>query len=106
MKILFDNNTPAGLAKFLRGHEVTRAAQAGWDTYRNGELLDVSEKADFDVMITCDQNLTYQQNLEGRRIALIILSRNNWPRVRKDASRIAMAVDFIQRGQVVRIEIG
>lgn len=105
MKILFDNNTPAGLAKFLRGHEVVRVAQVGWESYSNGELLAAAEKAGFELLLTCDQNLTYQQNLEGRQIALVILSRNNWQRVRRVAHKITTAVDFIQRGQVVRIEI-
>jgi hypothetical protein len=105
VKILFDNNTPAGLAKFLQGHDVTRAAQVGWQTYRNGEWLNAAEKAGYALLITCDQNLPYQQNLDGRSIALIIIASNYWPTVRQSASRIAIAVDFIQRGQVVRIEI-
>ena len=84
MKILFDANTPAPLARFLRGHEVVRSDELGWQGSDNGLLLDAAEQAGFDVLLTCDQNIRYQQNL---------------------ASRIATAIDFVQAGQVVRIDV-
>lgn len=65
MKILFDANTPAPLARFLRGHEVVCADELGWQGLENGALLDVAEKAGFDMLLTCDQNVRYQQNLPG-----------------------------------------
>lgn len=62
MKILFDANTPAPLARFLRGHEVMRADDLGWQGLDNGALLDAAEQAGFDLLLTCDQNVRYQQN--------------------------------------------
>jgi len=62
VKILFDANTPAPLARFLRGHEVVRADELGWQGLENGALLAAAEEAGFDVLLTCDQNVPYQQN--------------------------------------------
>ena len=105
MKILFDVNTPAPLARFLRGHRVTRADELGWQGLENGALLDAAEEAGFDVLLTCDQNLRYQQNFESRKLAVVILSSNHWPSLRLVAARIATSVDFVQTGQVVRVDI-
>ena len=76
MRILFDANTPAPLARSLRGHQVTRADELGWQGLENGELLDATEQAGFDILLTCDQNVRYQQNFEGRALAVVILSTN------------------------------
>ncbi len=105
MKILFDANTPAPLARFLRGHEVIRADELGWQGLENGALLDAAEQAGFDLLLTCDQNVRYQQNLAGRKLALVILSSNHWPTLRRIAARIATAVDFVQTGQIVRVDV-
>jgi len=105
VKVLFDANTPAPLAPCLRGHQVTRAEELGWKGLDNGALLDAAEGAGFDVLLTCDQNVRYQQNLTGRRLAIVILSTNHWPSLRPVAARIATAIDFAQLGQVVRVEI-
>jgi hypothetical protein len=77
VKILFDANTPAPLARFLRGHEVVRADQMGWQGLENGALLDAAEQAGFDLLLTCDQNVRYRQNLTSRKLALVILSSNH-----------------------------
>jgi hypothetical protein len=66
VKILFDANTPAPLAHFLRGHDVVRSDQLGWQGLENGALLDAAENAGFDMLLTCDQNVRYQQNFSGR----------------------------------------
>lgn len=105
MKILFDANTPAPLARFLRGHEVVRADELGWQGLENGALLDAAENAGFDLLLTCDQNVRYQQNFTSRKLALIVLSSNHWPTLRPVAARIASAVDFVQTGQIVRVDI-
>ena len=105
MKILFDANTPAPLARFLRGHEVQRVDELGWQGLDNGDLLEAAEGAGFDLLLTCDQNVRYQQNFTGRRLAVLILSSNHWPSLRPVAARIAVAVDFVQAGQVSRFEI-
>ena len=105
MKILFDANTPAPLARFLRGHEVARADELGWQGLENGALLDAAEQAGFDLLLTCDQNVRYQQNFADRKLALVILSSNHWPTLRRIAARIATAVDFVQTGQIVRVDV-
>ena len=105
MKILFDANTPAPLAWFLRGHEVVRADELGWQGLENGALLDAAEQAGFDLLLTCDQNVRYQQNLAGRKLAVVILTSNHWPTLRRVAARIATAVDFVQTGQIVRVDV-
>jgi len=77
----------------------------GWQALENGALLSAAEGAGFDLLLTCDQNVPYQQNLSGRRLALAILSTNHWPTLRPVAARIATAVEFVQAGQVVRIDV-
>lgn len=105
MKILFDANTPAPLARFLRGHEVVRADELGWQGLENGALLDAAENAGFDLIVTCDQNVRYQQNFTNRKLAMVVLSSNHWPTLRKVAARIASSVDFVQTGQIVRVDV-
>lgn len=105
MKILFDANTPSPLARFLQGHDVVRADELGWQGLENGTLLDAAEQAEFDLLLSCDQNIQYQQNRTGRKLALAILSSNHWPTLRRFAARIATEVDFVQTGQLVRIDI-
>ena len=72
MKILFDHGTPAPLRRHLAGHEISTAYEMGWAQLSNGELLAAAEKA-FDVFITTDQNLRYQQNLTGRTLVILVL---------------------------------
>jgi hypothetical protein len=103
--VLFDANTPAALARSLRGHQVTRAGQLGWHRLENGALLDAAEQAGYEVLVTCDQNLRYQQNFTDRKLAVVILSTNHWPTLRPRAARIASVVDFMQRGQVIRVDV-
>jgi hypothetical protein len=74
MLILFDHVTPRGIARFLEGHSVTTAKDRGWDRLSNGDLLAAAERAGFDLLLTADKNMRYQQNLQGRRIAIVVLS--------------------------------
>jgi hypothetical protein len=71
MRVLFDNGTPRGVATALRAHTVDEARSQGWDRLRNGELLDAAEAAGFEVLLTTDHNIRYQQNLSGRKIAIV-----------------------------------
>lgn len=72
----------------------------------DGDLLDAAERAGFDLLLTCDQSIRYQQNLTGRKLALLGLSSNHWPTLRRVAARISSAVDFVQAGQIVRVDVG
>ena len=69
MLILFDQSTPVPIRKFLKSHTVKTAFQLGWATLKNSELLKAAEDAGFDVFITADKNMQYQQKLTGRKLA-------------------------------------
>jgi hypothetical protein len=105
MLILFDHSTPAPLAPFLTGHVVTRARDRGWDRLTNGDLLAAAEDAGFDVLLTADNSIKYQQNLSNRRIALVVLSSPQWPRVRSQIETIAAAVLSAQPGSYCEVNI-
>ena len=78
MLVLFDQGTPVGIRHFLAGHRVKTAHEQGWSTLLNGELLRLAEEAGFDVLLTTDKNLAYQQNLSRRKIAVVVLGRSKW----------------------------
>lgn len=98
MKVFFDQGTPAPLRKQLTGHTCTTAYEQGWTTLTNGALLDAAEQAGYDVMITTDQNLKYQQNLSRRRLAIIVLQSTSWPRIRARVAAIQAILDTIIPG--------
>src|ERR1035437_1590662 len=98
MLVLFDHSVPAPLSPYLIGHAITEARTRGWDTLANGDLLAEAERAGFDVFLTADKNMRYQQNLRGRRIALVVLSTPQWPVVRLHIERIAAAVNAAAPG--------
>ncbi|HKN72304.1 MAG TPA: hypothetical protein VJX30_14810 [Terriglobales bacterium] len=76
MLVLFDNGTPRTLARYLIDHHaVTEARARGWEQLENGDLLTVAEAAGFEVLVTTDKNLPYQQNLAGRKLAVVVLGK-------------------------------
>jgi len=77
MKLLFDQGTPVPLRRYLLNHLAETAYEKGWNDIGNGELLMLAESEDFDALITTDQNLRYQQNLSGRKIAIAVLMTTN-----------------------------
>jgi len=105
MRVLFDQATPVPIRAFLEGHTVSTAAHQGWDRLKNGELLDAAEAAGFDVFLTTDKNMRYQQNLEGRRIAIVVLGKQQWPDVRPHVQLIVAAVNTVAPGSYVQVEI-
>lgn len=105
MLILFDHVTPKGIAPFLIGHTVTKAKDRGWDTLANGDLLAEAERAGFDVLVTADKNMRYQQNLTGRRIALVVLSTPQWPVVRLHVEKIVAVVNAATAGSYAEVEL-
>ena len=105
MLILFDHVTPRGVARSLTGHAVTKAKDRGWDKLTNGDLLAEAERAGFDVLVTADKNMRYQQNLTGRRIALVVLSTPQWPLVKLHLDKIAAAVDVATPGSFAEVDI-
>ena len=106
MLILFDHGTPRGLAHALPGHTVTEAKARGWDRLNNGDLLKVAEEAAFDLLLTTDQRIRYQQNLTGRKIAIVVLGGSTkWSRVRQHLERIAAVVNIAQPGSYAEVDI-
>jgi hypothetical protein len=105
MRILFDQGTPVGIRDSLSEHTVKTTNQQGWSTLLNGELLRVAEEAGFDVLLTTDKNLAYQQNLIGRKIAIVALGRNRWSLIRPMLSEIADTVSAAKPGTYTLIEI-
>lgn len=73
MKLLFDQGSPAPLRNHLVEHSVYTLVENGWSEKDNGELLDLAEQLDYEILITTDQNLRHQQKLEGRRIGIVVL---------------------------------
>src|SRR5271167_2567227 len=98
MLVLFDHSTPAPLSSCLTGHAVTEARDRGWDRLSNGDLLAEAEHAGFDVLLTADKNMRYQQNLRYCRIAIVVLSTPRWPVVRLHIDKIAAAVNAATPG--------
>lgn len=98
-KILFDQGTPVPLKQHLIGHAVATTYEQGWPDSTNGTLLDVAEQAGYQLVVTTDQNLKYQQNLAGRQLAVLVLLSTSWPRIRLRIDEIRMAVDGMAPGE-------
>ena len=105
MRILFDHCTPAPLRKYLIHHQVSLAKELGWEQLDNGRLLAAAEAGGFDLIVSADQGIRHQQNLTGRRIALLVLTSPLWPRIRPHVDRIAAAVDGISAGSYAEFVI-
>ena len=95
MLILFDHGTPAPLRSFLKDHIVKKTKDLGWDTLSNGELLRAAEEAAFEIFLTTDKNIRYQQNLADRIIAI----------VRLHIDRVVAAIAASKPGTYTEVEI-
>jgi hypothetical protein len=105
MRILFDHGTPSGIIRSLAGHEVTEAIERGRDRISNGELLTKAEAAGFELLLTTDKRIRYQQNLKGRKIAVVVLGNSAWRVARKHLSLIIEAVNAATPCSYVEVEI-
>lgn len=105
MKALFDQGAPAPLRKALAGHDISTAFERGWSNLSNGDLLDAAEAAGFDVLLTTDQNLRYQQNFSNRRLAIVVLSTTDWRRIKVHAQLIQDALDAAAPGDYIELVI-
>lgn len=99
MRILLDQGTPAPLRRALAAHEVATAYEMGWAALDNGELLKAAEAA-FEVFITTDRNLRYQQNLTGWRLAILVLPTTSWPKIRAHIAQVVAAVNDVSPGEL------
>ena len=98
MNILLDECVPWPLQKLLPDHNCTTAQRRGWHSIKNGELLKLAE-AEFDLFITSDQNIRYQQNLAGRRIAILELSTNKLRRLQASAALLQSTIASMKPGE-------
>ncbi|MEI6232175.1 MAG: hypothetical protein WCO86_19755 [Planctomycetota bacterium] len=98
MKILFDQCVPHPLRPYLKDHDVFTSKILGWGRLKNGELLSRAEREGFDCLLTADQNLKYQQNLTGRKIAIFVVSDTDWKKVKQRAFDIVSALALVQPG--------
>ncbi len=105
MKILFDQGTPVPLRRSLGSYIVDTAYECGWSALTNGDLLAMAEQAGYELMITTDQNLRYQQNLASRNIAIIVLLSTSWPRIQRYIETIQTAIDSSAPGTYQEITI-
>ena len=105
MRVLFDQGTPVPLRTFLPTHEVETAYERGWSTLENGQLLVTAEQEEFQVLVTTDMNLRYQQNLDARTIAIVVLTTPSWPRIKEMVASVVSAVDAAVSGGYVEVEI-
>ena len=104
MLVLFDHGTPAPIRSFLEGHTIKRTQDMGWDRLTNGELLDAAEANGFDLLLTTDKNIRHQQNLTGRKIAIIVLGNAQWPVLRLHVERLVAAVSSVTPGSYLEVD--
>ena len=105
MRILFDQGVPRGLAASLRSHDVTEARQLKWERISNGELLKLAEGGGFDLLLTTDKRIQYQQNLAARKISIVVLGQSPWWLVRQHLDAIVAAVNEATPGSYAEVVI-
>ncbi len=98
MKILFDQGTPRPLRRHLSGHLVATTFQLGWSQLSNGDLLDRAEEQGYELLVTTDRQIRHQQNLGGRRLAILVLSTTAWPDIILRVNDILTVVNEIGPG--------
>ncbi len=82
-----------------------RSAERAWELLENGELIEKAEEEGYEVIVTTDQNMRYQQNLSDRRLAIVVLMATAWPRVQQRTNEIRAAIEEVGRGQVREVLI-
>jgi hypothetical protein len=102
VRVLFDQGTPVPLRDYLGPHEVATAAEMGWSRLSNGQLLDAAEKQ-FDLLVTTDQAMRTEQNLAGRKLAVLILPFASWPRLEPNAEKIVSRVAALRAGECAEL---
>jgi hypothetical protein len=105
LRVLFDKNVPYPLKKHLPDYQVTTAEEEGWGQIGNGDLIDCAEEAGYQILLTCDQNIHYQQNLTHRKLSMIVLGSNIWPSVQSKLKEIRAALQNAAMGSFEFIEI-
>lgn len=90
----------------LAGHTIITAQARGWDRLGNSALLDAAEQAGVDLLLTTDRRIRYQQNLLGRKLALVVLTgTTKWSRVQLHLQRIAYVMERAAPGSYAEVDI-
>ncbi len=105
MKVFFDQGTPVPLRRFLVGREVAITPERGWSQLNNGALIAATEQAGFEVFVTTDQKLRYQQNPDGRKIAIVVILTTSWPRMQADLQPALEAIDSATPGVYREVKV-
>ena len=105
-RVLFDHNVPGPLESYFGAHEVRLADALGWAELKNGAPLTEGEQTGFDVLLSGEQTIRHEQNMTGRRIALVYMSDNHWPIVKEYAPTIVQAVEQVKPGEVRSVYCG
>jgi len=105
VRILFDQGTPAPLRRWLSAHQVSTAYEQGWSTVTNGDLIRLAEQQGYELLITTDTNLRYQQNLQSRTIAILVLSTTSWPRIKAASDQVVDVVAELTAGDYCELRI-
>ncbi len=105
MRILLDQGTPAPLRRHLHPSKVDTTAEMGWSTVTNGDLLKLAEDNGYEVFVTTDQNLRYQQNLTERKMGIVVLMSTSWPRIQQRIPEILGAISTVEGGGYEEVPI-
>lgn len=105
MLVLFDHSVPAPLRYALREHVVVEAVERGWEALGNGALLDAAEAAGFEIFLTADKNIRFQQNLAARKIAVVVLGNAQWPVLRQHVDKVVVALTTAAPGTCHEVQI-
>ncbi len=105
MKVLFDHNTPRRLRQHLPEHSVDTARERGWAELSNGNLLTQAERNGYEVVVTADQSMSYQQNIARKQVGVVVLFSNRWPDVQLRIAEIRAAIDGIRPGELREVPI-
>ena len=105
MRVLFDQGTPVPLRASLTGHKVVTVYELGWSQLQNGELLREAELAGYEVLVTTDQNLRYQQNVSGRTLPIAVLMAASLPRIEPHGAQVAAQIALLAPGSYAEIHI-
>ncbi len=105
MRVLLDQGTPVPLRALLTNHIVATVYELGWSRLANGELLRQAEVSGYQIFVTTDQNLRYQQSIANRGLAIAVLMATSWPRIERHAAHVLAQIDSLAAGGYLEIEI-
>lgn len=106
MKVLLDENLDPRFRILLADHECTTTVYAGWAGLKNGTLLATAEAAGFQVFLTGDRKIPHEQNMDGRQIAIVVLSAHHLSIIKDHIAEISTAINVVKPGEIVTVDCG